>query len=61
MWPNEPFASVDAQTRPDLENLVAALRDQFGIAITLIMDDIDWSTAIVRMMGFPFAQGRFVI
>ena len=39
---------------------MAALWDQFGIAITLIMDDIDWSTAIVRMMGFPFAQGRFV-
>jgi NitT/TauT family transport system ATP-binding protein len=40
---DEPFASVDAQTRADLEDLVAAVRDQFGITIVLVTHDIDES------------------
>jgi NitT/TauT family transport system ATP-binding protein len=40
---DEPFASLDAQTRADLEDLVAAVRDQFGITIVLVTHDIDES------------------
>jgi NitT/TauT family transport system ATP-binding protein len=38
---DEPFASVDAQTRADLEDLVGAVRDRFGITIVFITHDID--------------------
>ena len=38
---DEPFASVDAQTRADLEDLVAAVRARFGITIVFITHDID--------------------
>jgi NitT/TauT family transport system ATP-binding protein len=40
---DEPFASVDAQTRADLEDLVAAVRDRFRITIVFITHDIDES------------------
>src|SRR5262245_15134953 len=40
---DEPFASVDAQTRADLEDLVAAVRDRYGITIVLVTHDIDES------------------
>jgi NitT/TauT family transport system ATP-binding protein len=40
---DEPFASVDAQTRADLEDLVAAVRDRFGITMVLVTHDIDES------------------
>jgi NitT/TauT family transport system ATP-binding protein len=40
---DEPFASVDAQTRADLEDLVAAVHDQFAITIVLVTHDIDES------------------
>jgi NitT/TauT family transport system ATP-binding protein len=38
---DEPFASVDAQTRSDLEDLVAAVRERFGFTIVFITHDID--------------------
>jgi NitT/TauT family transport system ATP-binding protein len=38
---DEPFASVDAQTRADLEDLVASVRERFGITIVFITHDID--------------------
>lgn len=38
---DEPFASVDAQTRADLEDLVLRLRDRFGLTIVLVTHDID--------------------
>jgi NitT/TauT family transport system ATP-binding protein len=38
---DEPFASVDAQTRADLEDLVAAVHVRFGITIVFITHDID--------------------
>jgi len=40
---DEPFASVDAQTRGDLEDLVLRVRDQFGITILFVTHDIDES------------------
>jgi NitT/TauT family transport system ATP-binding protein len=38
---DEPFASVDAQTRADLEDLVLDLRDRFHITTLLVTHDID--------------------
>ncbi|MDX2378038.1 ABC transporter ATP-binding protein [Microbacterium sp. LRZ72] len=38
---DEPFASVDAQTRADLEDLTLRIRDHLGITIVLVTHDID--------------------
>jgi len=38
---DEPFASVDAQTRADLEDLVARIRHQLNATILLVTHDID--------------------
>ena len=38
---DEPFASVDALTREDLEDLVLRLRAKFGMTVLLVTHDID--------------------
>jgi NitT/TauT family transport system ATP-binding protein len=38
---DEPFASVDAQTRMDLEDLVLPLRDEYAVTILFVTHDID--------------------
>lgn len=38
---DEPFASVDAQTRAGLEDLTLAVRDDVGTAVVLVTHDID--------------------
>ncbi|WP_232224478.1 ABC transporter ATP-binding protein [Microbacterium sp. 1.5R] len=38
---DEPFASVDAQTRADLEDLMLDIRDRLGVTIILVTHDID--------------------
>lgn len=38
---DEPFGSLDAQTRFELEDLVLRLRREFGITIVLVTHDID--------------------
>jgi NitT/TauT family transport system ATP-binding protein len=38
---DEPFASVDAQTRADLEDLMLAVRARFGVTVVLVTHDID--------------------
>lgn len=38
---DEPFASVDAQTRADLEDLVLRLRAEFGMTVLFVTHDID--------------------
>lgn len=38
---DEPFASVDAQTRFELEDLCLKIRDEFGMTILLVTHDID--------------------
>ena len=38
---DEPFASVDAQTRFELEDLVLQLRHAFGITVLFVTHDID--------------------
>ena len=40
---DEPFASVDAQTRGDLEDLVLRVREEFAITILFVTHDIDES------------------
>lgn len=38
---DEPFASVDAQTRADLEDLILKVKNHLGITIMLVTHDID--------------------
>ncbi|MEV4523043.1 ABC transporter ATP-binding protein [Micromonospora tulbaghiae] len=38
---DEPFSAVDAQTRADLEDLVAALWKRYGMTIVFVTHDID--------------------
>ncbi|MEN3284785.1 MAG: NitT/TauT family transport system ATP-binding protein [Solirubrobacteraceae bacterium] len=38
---DEPFASVDAQTRAELEDLVLDVRRTFGVTVVLVTHDID--------------------
>ncbi|HWK21110.1 MAG TPA: ABC transporter ATP-binding protein [Microbacteriaceae bacterium] len=45
---DEPFASVDAQTRADLEDLMLKIRDQFGITILLVTHDVDESVYLAN-------------
>ena len=56
---DEPFASVDAQTRFDLEDLVLKVRDDFGITTLMVTHDIDeavyLSDEIVVLHGKPAA------
>jgi NitT/TauT family transport system ATP-binding protein len=40
---DEPFASVDAQTRGDLEDLTLQVREEYGITILFVTHDIDES------------------
>jgi NitT/TauT family transport system ATP-binding protein len=53
---DEPFASVDAQTRADLEDLVLHVREQFGITTVFVTHDIDESVYLadrVIVLGPP--------
>jgi NitT/TauT family transport system ATP-binding protein len=54
---DEPFASVDAQTRFDLEDLVLKVREDFGITSIMVTHDIDeavyLSDEIVVLYGKP--------
>ncbi len=54
---DEPFASVDAQTRFDLEDLVLKVREDFGITTLMVTHDIDeavyLSDEIVVLYGKP--------
>jgi NitT/TauT family transport system ATP-binding protein len=40
---DEPFASVDAQTRGDLEDLILEVRDRYAMTILFVTHDIDES------------------
>jgi len=54
---DEPFASVDAQTRADLQDLVLKVRRQFDVTIGFVTHDIDESVyladRIVVLSGPP--------
>ena len=38
---DEPFASVDAQTRFELEDLILRLREEFSVTVVFVTHDID--------------------
>jgi len=40
---DEPFASVDAQTRFELEDLILRVRESFGVTVVFVKHDIDES------------------
>ena len=40
---DEPFASVDAQTRADLEDLILEVRDRYDVTVVFVTHDIDES------------------
>lgn len=54
---DEPFASVDAQTREDLEDLMLRVRDRSGIAFIQVTHDIDeaiyLSNRVIVLAGSP--------
>jgi NitT/TauT family transport system ATP-binding protein len=54
---DEPFASVDAQTRADLEDLVLDLRNRLGVTFVLVTHDIDEAVyladRVVVLSGAP--------
>jgi NitT/TauT family transport system ATP-binding protein len=43
MLMDEPFASVDAQTRGDLEDIILEVRREFGVTVVFVTHDIDES------------------
>jgi len=45
---DEPFASVDAQTREGLEDLVLRIRDTYGMTILFVTHDIDESVYLAN-------------
>jgi NitT/TauT family transport system ATP-binding protein len=61
---DEPFASVDAQTRADLEDLVRRLQVDLGLTVLLVTHDIDeavyLSDRIVALSGSPAGVAEVV-
>jgi NitT/TauT family transport system ATP-binding protein len=59
---DEPFASVDAQTRADLEDLTLQVRDRFGMTIVLVTHDIDEAVylgdEVIVLSGSPTCVRR---
>ncbi|MDQ1106678.1 ABC transporter ATP-binding protein [Nocardioides zeae] len=62
---DEPFASVDAQTRADLEDLTLRVRDDFGMTIVLVTHDIDEAVylgdRVVLLAGRPASVTEEVV
>jgi NitT/TauT family transport system ATP-binding protein len=54
---DEPFASVDAQTRAGLEDLILGVRAEFGVTVVLVTHDIDEAVylgdEVVVLSGSP--------
>lgn len=61
---DEPFASVDAQTRFELEDLCLKIRDEFTMTIVLVTHDIDeavyLSDRVVVLGGKPARVTRTI-
>lgn len=56
---DEPFASVDAQTRADLEDLTLTIRERTGTSVVLVTHDIDESVYLadsVLVLSSPPAR-----
>ena len=61
---DEPFASVDAQTRADLEDLTLRVRDHLGITVILVTHDIDeavyLSDRVLVLSGKPATVAEII-
>ncbi|GAB3615573.1 ABC transporter ATP-binding protein [Okibacterium endophyticum] len=58
---DEPFASLDAQTRSDLEDLVLRIRRDYGVTIVFVTHDIDESVYLAdRVLVLSSAPARLV-
>jgi NitT/TauT family transport system ATP-binding protein len=58
---DEPFASVDAQTRAELEDLTVQLHERTGVTIVLVTHDIDESVYVAdRVLVLSRAPTRIV-
>ena len=61
---DEPFASVDAQTRADLEDLMRQLQHELDITVVLVTHDIDeavyLSDRVVVLSGAPASVAEIV-
>ena len=61
---DEPFASVDAQTRGELEDLILRVRDEFGVTIVFVTHDIDESIylgdRVIALAGTPSTVGDII-
>lgn len=56
---DEPFASVDAQTRADLEDLTLRLRTELGLTVLLVTHDIDEAIYLAdRVVALSTAPSR---
>jgi NitT/TauT family transport system ATP-binding protein len=62
---DEPFASVDAQTRFELEDLVLRVRSEYGMTIVFVTHDIDEAVyigdRIVALSGSPCVVKRELV
>lgn len=59
MLMDEPFASVDAQTRGDLEDLLRRVRTQHHMTVLLVTHDIDESVYLAeRVLVLSKAPAR---
>ncbi len=61
---DEPFASVDAQTRFDLEDLTLAIRARTGVSVVLVTHDIDEAVyladRVLALSGSPASVAETV-
>lgn len=61
---DEPFASLDAQTRSELEDVVLELRSEFGVTIVFVTHDIDEAVylgdRVVVLSGAPATVSEVV-
>ncbi|MCZ9880228.1 ABC transporter ATP-binding protein [Arthrobacter sp. B2a2-09] len=61
---DEPFASVDAQTRADLEDLTHAIKAKYGMTILLVTHDISESVyladRVIVLSGTPTSVTEIV-
>ena len=56
---DEPFASVDAQTRFELEDLILRVRDEFGVTVVFVTHDIDEAIYLAdRIVVLSRSPGR---
>jgi NitT/TauT family transport system ATP-binding protein len=58
---DEPFASVDAQTRADLEDLILKIRREVGMAVLLVTHDIDEAVYLADRVVVLSARPTFVM